>query len=401
MPLVDLPPLVRALCHAARRGGGRALLVGGGVRDALRGEPTHDLDVEVHGIGVDELRAMLDRLGRVNEVGRSFGVFKLRQGDCEVDVSLPRRDSKSGPGHRGIQVTADPDLGIVEAARRRDLTINAIAYDPLHDELEDPFAGARDVELGVLRAVDESTFVEDPLRALRVVQFAARFGYALHPSLEALCRAMPLAELPPERVLGEVEKLLLMGRPPSRGWAVARATGAWRKVVPAWDTEVPTELDRVAAYDVQPPARRFALLLAAASAGEAGLLAALDQLNIFRWRGTDVRKLAVALARGRAAWQAARDDGALDTRARRIAEDVELELLSLLVDAPALREAAARLGILRAPLPQLLGGRDAAMLGVAPGRAVGEFLAGVREAQLTGEFTTRDDALAWAQARRR
>ncbi len=327
-------------------------------------------------------------------------MFKLKQGDCEIDVSLPRRDSKAGPGHRGIQVVADPHLGIVEAARRRDLTINAIAYDPLLDMIEDPFDGARDIERRVLRAVDDSTFVEDPLRALRVVQFAARFGYSMQPSLESLCRAMPLHELPPERVLGEVEKLLLLGRPPSRGWEVARATGAWEKVLPAWDTEVPAHLDRAAACDVHPPPRRFALLLAAASRDEGALQAALDQLRVFRWRGADVRKQALALARARADWAAPRLDETLDTRARRLAEEVELELLALLVDAPTLRDAAARLGILHTPLPQLLSGRDAANLGVPPGRAVGEFLARAREAQLTGEIVTRDDALAWARARR-
>ncbi len=399
MPLVDLPPLVHRLALAATEAGGRALLVGGGVRDALRGEPTHDLDVEVHGVSVDQLRARLQQLGQLNEVGRAFGVFKLKHGDCEVDVSLPRRDSKAGPGHRGIQVVADPHLGVVEAARRRDLTINAIAYDPLLDVIEDPFGGAGDIERRLLRAVDESTFVEDPLRALRVVQFAARLGYEVHPSLEALCRAMPLHELPPERVLGEVEKLLLMGRPPSRGWKVARATGAWAKVLPAWDTGVPADLDRVAACDVHPAPRRFALLLAAASADEAALVAALDQLRVHRWRGADVRKLARALAHARVAWTHPLVEEPLDTRARRLAEDVDLELLSMLVDSPVLRETGHRLGILHSPLPQLLGGRDAANMGVPAGRAVGEFLAGAREAQLTGEIVTRDDALAWARAR--
>ena len=223
------------LARALRDAGGRALVVGGSVRDARLGTPGKDLDVEVHGLPLDTLRNVLRRFGRVDEVGRSFGVLKLRLGGEELDVSVPRRDSKVAGGHKGIRAEADPFLGVVEAARRRDLTINAMAEDPLTGELVDPFGGAHDLAAGVLRAVDPQTFGEDPLRALRVVQFAGRFDFRVAPDLGALCRDMPLGELPPERIAGEIEKLFLRAPRPSAGWDAGHAVDAWRRLLPALD----------------------------------------------------------------------------------------------------------------------------------------------------------------------
>ena len=133
-------------------------------------------DVEVYGLSVDALKDVLARAGRVNAVGEAFTVFKLSglEGVAgDVDVSLPRRDSKVGPGHRGIAVHGDPGLSPEEAARRRDFTVNALLFDPFADELLDFFGGRRDLDTRVLRAVDPSRFGDDPLRALRAVQLAA------------------------------------------------------------------------------------------------------------------------------------------------------------------------------------------------------------------------------------
>ncbi|MDX1579118.1 MAG: hypothetical protein R3266_11560, partial [Gemmatimonadota bacterium] len=153
--------------------GGRAWLVGGCVRDALLGEAVTDFDVEVYRIPEDDLEVLLSALGPVNAVGKSFGVFKLGA-DEDIDVSLPRRDSNAGPGHRGIHVEGDPWMTPREAARRRDLTVNAILMDPRTGELLDPWNGRADLDACLLRPVDRHTFLEDPLRALRAVQFAAR-----------------------------------------------------------------------------------------------------------------------------------------------------------------------------------------------------------------------------------
>src|SRR5947199_4840249 len=166
---------VRDLATAVRDAGGRALVVGGWVRDRLLGHPSTNIDLEVFGVPPARLRQLLEPFGRVEAVGESFQVYKL--GD--IDVSLPRRDSKAGRGHRGFIVVGDPDLSIAEAARRRDFTVNAISWDPLSGEYFDPFNGRVDLEQRCLRVVDPATFPDDSLRVLRAVQLAARFEFTI------------------------------------------------------------------------------------------------------------------------------------------------------------------------------------------------------------------------------
>lgn len=400
---IPVPAAVLPLCAACADAGGRALLVGGYVRDALNGAPVKDVDVEVHGLPLDALVATLRPLGRVNEVGRSFGVLKLKLNrriagePDEIDVSLPRRDSRQGPGHRGIQATADPFLGIVEAARRRDLTINAIAYDPLLGAWEDPFHGREDLERRILRAVDAATFGEDPLRALRVAQFAGRFEFAVDPALEALCRAMPLHELPAERIRGEVEKLLLRSRRPSLGWNYAWRIGAWAKVLPEWG-EAPEALDRAAAAPIDGEARRLALLLAAGCSGGdlASAERALDRLRMHRVGGYRVREQVLFLVAATPEIPAAPVD---ETTTRRWAERGEVALLAALAGRPDIQAAAEAAGVAEGPLPVLAGGADLTRMGVPAGPRMGALLAGLREAQLEGTLTSRAAALDWLRAR--
>ena len=247
---LGLPETVQALCAAIRVEGGRAFCVGGLVRDAIRvtegqlGQlgPVRDIDIEVHGVEADALQTLLERFGKVNLVGQSFAVFKVDTAAGLLEVSLPRIDSKVGPGHKGIAVQGDPHMGIEQAARRRDLTINALAYDPIEDELLDPFGGLQDLKHGILRPVDSNTFVEDPLRALRVLQFAARFGYSTSTELDALCAQAPIEELASERVFMELEKLLIRGIEPARGLLLGFRWGLWAKVIPEIASMDPTRL---------------------------------------------------------------------------------------------------------------------------------------------------------------
>ncbi|MFZ5478451.1 MAG: CCA tRNA nucleotidyltransferase [Myxococcota bacterium] len=383
-----VPNAVRPLFQACADAKGRALLVGGTVRDALLGNPGKDLDIEVHRLDLDALLGVLSRFGRVNEVGRSFGVLKLRVGGYDLDVSLPRRDSRAGVGHKGIRADADPFMGETEAARRRDLTINAIAYDPLADVFVDPFGGRDDLLRGVLRAVDPRTFGEDPLRALRVAQFAARFRFEVDPSLEALCADMPLHELPAERIRGEVEKLLTKGVEPSRGWALATRTHMWRKVVPEWDGPVPDGLDALVHAPVPEPPRRLALLYAGACGrlGEGGATAVLDRLRVHKVANYPVRVQVLFLVGSR------RAGVSRDADVRRLAEAGDVELLAYLRGDVTLRARAEALGVARGPLPPLLTGKDLAAMGVAPGPEMGRLLARVRDAQLEGALAAPEEA---------
>src|SRR5207253_3207644 len=204
--------------------GGRALLVGGCVRDYLMGAQPKDWDVEVYGVEPVRLRELLERHGRVDAVGEAFTVYKVGN---DLDVSLPRRERKTGRGHRAFVIEGDPTMTIEEAARRRDFTINAILEDPLTEELIDLYGGRDDLQNKTLRAVSAETFIEDSLRVLRAAQFAARFKFEIEPETVKLCRSIDLTDLPRERIWGEMEKLLLRARHPSIGFKWLQKFGAF------------------------------------------------------------------------------------------------------------------------------------------------------------------------------
>ena len=225
-PRLEFEPPLGEIAAAVRNAGGRAVVVGGWVRDHLLGIRSKDVDVEVFGLDAARLESLLGGFGKVHAVGRAFGVFRV--GDVDVDFSLPRRDSKRGPGHRGFDVAPDPSLDFAEAARRRDLRVNSIGIDPLTGEVLDPHGGRGDLERRVLRATDPARFPEDPLRGLRVAQLAARLEMAPDSELVALCRGLDLAELSGERVFEEFRKLLLRAARPSLGFKVLEDTGLLR-----------------------------------------------------------------------------------------------------------------------------------------------------------------------------
>ena len=448
------PPGLRRLLEAIRAAGGRPFLVGGAVRDALLRLPVKDLDVEVYGLPADRLEAVLAGHGRMDTVGQAFRVYKLSGVEGvggALDVVLPRRDSKVGPGHRGIAVAGDPDLTIEDASRRRDFTINALLLDPFSGEILDPQGGRADLDSRLLRAVDAHTFAEDPLRALRAVQFAARYELEVDPATAALCAAMPLGELPAERVFGEIEKLLLKARQPSRGFVLMKTWGMLPSVAPellplpatpqdpGWHpegdvwTHTLQVLDEAAALvaDLDRP-RALAVMLGALghdlgktatthledgrirSPGheEAGLpptTSLLDRWNVHTLLGYDVRGQALALVAhhlkpGQLYDERERvSDGAI----RRLARKCEPDLLYRVAKADCLgrrpghfepvamewfRERVRRLDVAVRPPSPILRGRDLLALGLRPGPQVGRVLRAVYERQLDGAVTTLEEA---------
>ncbi len=217
----------------------RALLVGGFVRDTLLGLEPKDADVEVYGVDPDALETLVTNLfpHQVNAVGKSFGVLKIHLEDgMEIDVALPRREQKTGPGHKGFQTEGDPTLDPKEAARRRDFTINAIMQDPLTQEMIDPWNGMTDLKEKRLRVVDPASFTEDPLRVYRAVQFVARFHLTIDPESFLLLQKMvargDLDELPPERITEELKKLFLHAERPSEGLHLMRELGIIERSYP-------------------------------------------------------------------------------------------------------------------------------------------------------------------------
>src|SRR5690349_9288635 len=193
------------------------------------GAQPKDWDLEVYNLDAARVREILDQFGPVNVVGEAFTVYKLGN---HLDVSIPRRERKSGRGHKGFVIEGDPFMSVAEATLRRDFTINAILQDPLTGEIIDPFDGRRDIEQRVLRAVSKDTFAEDSLRVLRAAQFAARFEFQIDPDTIELCRTIDLSDLPAERIWGEMEKLLLRASRPSIGLEWLRRLGVIEKLFP-------------------------------------------------------------------------------------------------------------------------------------------------------------------------
>lgn len=193
--------------------GGTAYYVGGYVRDVLRGQPNKDLDIEVHGITPSQLEHILDSLGVRISIGESFGIYNLK--GYSLDIAMPRKETNRGVGHKDFDICVDPFIGIEKAALRRDFTINAISKDILTGEIIDPYCGVKDIEAGIIRHVNDDTFMEDPLRALRAAQFAARFQYKIDTDTLRLCASLNLLALPKERIMGELEKALLKSDKPS------------------------------------------------------------------------------------------------------------------------------------------------------------------------------------------
>src|SRR5437667_519630 len=451
---MDVPEKILELAEAVHDAGGRALLVGGCVRDELMGLQPKDWDVEVYGIEPSRLKEMLDRFGEVNVVGEAFTVYKI---GAHLDISLPRREHKTGRGHRAFMVEGDPTMSLEDATSRRDFTINAILNDPLTGEVIDPFHGREDLAAQILRAVSPGTFSEDSLRVLRAAQFAARFEFRIAPATAELCRTIDLSDLPAERIWGEMEKLLLRSRRPSIGLGWLHALGVLDQLFPELKSliDVPQDsewhpegdvfvhtrlvLDRARELiDDLPYPKQVTVMLAALchdfgkpattafvdgrirsreheEAGVAPTVSFLDRLNIHTLDGYDVRAQVIALVRDHLKpgefykKRGEVGDGAF----RRLARKCELDLLYRVAKADSLGrnadwvprgkwyDAAPQEWFIKharelevqqtAPAPLLMG-RHLLEIGLEAGPRVGEITRAIYEMQLDGRVQTLDQA---------
>jgi tRNA nucleotidyltransferase (CCA-adding enzyme) len=448
---VDPLQLATTIAHTVRDHGGRAFVVGGYVRDRLLGLRSDEVDVEVFGVGERQLKALLERIGRVEAVGQQFAVYKMGA----VDVALPRRESKTGRGHKAFAVTGEPTMSFEDAARRRDFTINAISWDPLTDEYVDPFNGRADLARRVLRIVDPQSFTDDSLRVLRALQFAARFDLRADEKTTRLCRGIPLDDLPSERVWGEIEKLLLKALRPSVGFALARELDVTSKLLPEmhalidcpqepeWHPEGDVWIHTLMVIDEARQrngdldrARLVAVMLSAVchdlgkpsttavidgrirslgheEAGVAPATALLDRLNVHSLDNFDVRTQVLAITAHHlkpGAFYKVRDE-LTDGAFRRLAQKVDMELLARLAKADCLGrtgkfdcramdwflEKSRALGVEHKPPAPILMGRHLLSLGVAPGPRMGEILKQVYELQLDGAVAELDTAIERAR----
>ena len=444
---------VREVARLVRAAGGRALLVGGSVRDALLAggidrASVKDFDLECFGIAPDRLEATLAARFSLDLVGLSFGVIKLHHHD--IDIALPRRETKLGLGHRAFEMECDPSLSVKEAAARRDFTVNAIYLDPLTVEVVDPWAGRADLERRVLRHVSPH-FSEDPLRVLRGMQFVARFGLSPAAETIAICRTMTPENLPPERLFGEWEKLLTQGVEISKGLDFLRAVG-WVKYYPELERLIGCEQDpawhpegdvwnhtlccldafarkrgeraergedlivglAVLCHDFGKPActrydpvKKRIRSLGHDEAGVEPTVAFLKRLTNEERILREVPPLVRLHMRPFAMWKDRSSDAAIRRLAAKVVRIDRLLRVAAADDEgrppfPSepeplkwLAREAERLRVADAAPKPLVMGRDLIALGLKPGVRFGELLKAAYEAQLDGRFSDREGGIAY------
>jgi tRNA nucleotidyltransferase (CCA-adding enzyme) len=447
-----LKQIVLQLALAIQAAGGRAMLVGGAVRDGLLGLPAKDADLEVYGLDASRLQAVAEKFGSVHLVGQRFAVLHLATSAGPIELSLPRLESKTGPGHKGFEVYADPDLSPSQASRRRDFTVNAMMQDPLQGELIDYWNGRADLRSGILRHVSEA-FAEDPLRALRAARFVARFGWRIDAATSSLCRSLDLSELPRERLEGEWRRLLLEGAWPGLGLLALEQVGALRLFPeiralrgvpqdPVWHPEGDvlhhTALCLQAAVSIRdqmedPWVEMLAVLChdlgkarctvferarwrsaAHDTAGEAAVRALMPRISGLANLADRVVPLVREHLRPSQLWFARRQVKA--SAIRRLATRVHIPALVRIAWADSagraaripsdwqpgrwLLEQAELLGVKEQAPEPFLRGKDLLGLGWAAGPQLGQLLAQAYEAQLEGQLEDRAAALVWLENRR-
>ena len=431
-----------------------ALFVGGCVRDHLLGkhEDIIDLDIEVYGLSYDRMLEILAPRFRVDLVGKSFGVIKV---DQQIDLSIPRTESKLGIGHKGFQILSNPNLTFDIAAARRDFTINAIGMR-LDGTLVDPYNGAEDIQNKILRATSDA-FGEDPLRVLRAMQFAGRFGFSLEDRTIAMCRdlKMEFATLSAERIWGEWWKWAVKSKFPSQGLETLKQT-TWIDCFPQIARLVGTpqhpdyhrekdvfehcKLTVDAAADIAgnntlPEDERAVLLFAAllhdvgkpdtltknpdgywsspghAEAGTQPARAFLEAMLAPHWLVDQV----LPLIREHQTRMTADTQVASETFVRRLAVRLapsNILMWAMLCESDAKgclcdREhqslepwvaIAQKLGVSEEPPKMIVQGRDLISLGVVPGPEMGRILQQLFEAQLDGKFENLEQGIALFQA---
>lgn len=424
--------------------GARPYLVGGYVRDAFLNIPSKDIDIEVHGVSQTDLEKILEPF-KVDKVGKSFGVYKLGNA---LDISLPRRESKMGEGHKGFEISFDPTITLEEALARRDFTINAIAYDILNKQIIDPFHGVQHLTDRVLLHTSDH-FKEDPLRVLRGMQFIARFNLSAHPDLVEICQDMSMEGLSKDRVWEEWKKLFFKGTSFSNALSFLRITG-WDKYFPELEALQTCEQEpavhpegsvwnhtlhaldsfgRNKTNDENDLVVGLAVLchdlgktittkldangfLSAKGHAEAGVSLTHDLLRRMTEQEELIKEVSQYVSQHMAPWNlyAAK---APDSAIRRLSLKVKSMKNLLRVcradqeGRPGLpisfeeitwtEEAIKRLDVLDSAPKPLVMGRHLLEMGVPPGKRVGEIIHQCFEAQLEGKFFTLEEGLQFAK----
>ena len=399
---MTIPSRVTELARSISQSGGRLFAVGGWVRDNIAGRLSKDIDLEAHSITSEDLEKVLVEHGKVDFVGKSFGVYKVTIDGQTLDVSLPRRDSSP------TSVQPDPFMGPTEAARRRDITINAIMLDPLSQEIVDPYDGVTDLNNGILREVDSKLFGDDPLRVMRVVRFASIFEFEITESLASICRDCDLSSTPVERIINELHRIMLESPHPQVALRVLLALNQMVTVIPfATESSIKKMSENWARASklrrhLESDGQRLVLMWGAIlqSSGETAAKA-LSHYKIKRYGRTPLERPVTGLLKTLRS-----DFESLDTTLRTLAEHCDISVgIALYIatssdlpkgyDFSTLYSRAKVLNIERGPLPSLVDGQILSELGVAGGPEMGHWIKSVRHKQLSGQLSTRAEAQEW------
>ena len=187
-------------------------VVGGATRDLILNKPNKDIDLIIRKVPIDTLITHLQKFGRVDVVGKSFGVIKFIDKDgTDYDLALPRKEQPTGEGgYRGFDVQSDENLPIEDDLIRRDAKMNAMAININTGKFIDPLGGLKDIENKQISAANPEAFSDDPLRMIRMVTFASRFGFTIDPDTMKMIQknAGRVKEIAPERILTEFDKII-------------------------------------------------------------------------------------------------------------------------------------------------------------------------------------------------
>jgi tRNA nucleotidyltransferase/poly(A) polymerase len=405
---MELTPNAQVVLNQLRNSGFSPYIVGGSVRDALMGAVSKDVDIEVYGATPEEVVKSLKKIGNVDEVGKSFGVLKIAIGKEDFDVSLPRRDSKVGDGHKGFTVEVDSDMTLMEATARRDFTINALMYDDKTGFIIDKHNGLEDLKNGYLRHVSDA-FDEDPLRVLRGVQMASRFNMKLHPDTVAKAETLKdqFGDLAVERVQVEFEKLYTKGKAPHKAIQLLQDTG--------WDKNF-AGLDKVNLKDLKRDLKRTQGLIDSGNVGKDKAQLILSSVIASKMNDKDAREFLRYTTIGdtmkNGAYNLSRLElpkkqgkAAMRSWARDMPNKLNINDWVMLAEARGeekkagqVKKKATKLGILHAAEPDLINGNDLMEMhvGSKPGKWLKPAIEAVRKAQYADTFRTREDGLAWA-----
>ena len=455
--MINLPKDVLKLCNYLHENKIEAIVVGGYVRDALLHVDSKDIDIELYGVeNLAALKEMLTPHYKVNEAGKSFGVLKVVIDGYDIDLSLPRTEQKSGNRHTDFTITTHKTIEFKEASKRRDFTCNAIGYEVSTRRILDPYSGIADLKKGRLEYVNADTFIEDPLRLFRAIQFCARFDLKPSDALKALLQKMYkeklLLHLPKERIFEEIKKLLLKSERPSIGFNLMKRLDML-EVFPEIDSLVGVQqdshyhgegdvfihtmmvLDEMAKRisGVEDEKKRLIFMLAALChdfgkpattkvvdgkiraiaheiAGIAPTRAFIERLSDDKKLNDEVSNLVKHHLKVMQFYNNSAGDGAI----RRLACEINIEDLTLLAEADYfgriskerepvftagiwLKERAEILHVKDAKPKALIQGRDLIALGLQPSKAFGDILAKVYEAQLDGVVERYEEALAYTK----